>query len=88
MYKTTFPVLFWFTSQGNAWKKYTLNIGANKNFEILIVAARGINWQGDIAIDDISFTDNCFVDLNRTCTPNEVCIFNASMGVGKKDRFL
>ena len=58
-------------SQGNTWKKLNIDIGAYKNFVILIVATRGSNWQGDIAIDDISFS-NCFADVSRNCTQNEV----------------
>ena len=60
-------------SQGNTWKQMTLPISAQKDFEILIQATRGQNWQGDIAIDDITF-DNCFADVARDCIGNEVCM--------------
>ena len=59
-------------AQGNAWKKTTILIGNYRNFVIIFSGKRGANYRGDIAIDDISFK-NCYVDVKRNCTPNEVC---------------
>lgn len=49
----------------------TIDIGTYKDFVIIIQATRGSSWRGDIAIDDISFS-NCFSDVARNCTQNEV----------------
>lgn len=51
-----------FGNQGDKWRKAVLSIGENKDFTIIIEATRGDNFQGDIAIDDISFAD-CFAGL-------------------------
>ena len=61
--------------QGNIWKKATVGIGVRTQFEIMIQATRGSNWQGDVAIDDITFS-NCFADVARNCSANEVCILS------------
>ena len=41
--------------QGNKWIKGTVNIGGHANFRIVFEGVRGNGYQGDIAIDDISF---------------------------------
>ena len=43
--------------QGNSWIKGTVDIGGHANFRIVFEGVRGDGYQGDIAIDDISFTD-------------------------------
>lgn len=59
--------------QGNQWKQMIVPIYAQRDFEIMIQATAGTNWQGDVAIDDITF-ENCFADIARNCTANEVCM--------------
>ncbi|EDO47788.1 predicted protein [Nematostella vectensis] len=59
-------------NQGNSWKKAVIGLGSYKKFVIIIEATRGANYQGDIAVDDISFDKDCFIDVARNCTANEV----------------
>ena len=52
--------------QGSDWIKGTVNIGGHANFRIVFEGVRGDGYQGDIAIDDISFTD---------CKPGKISTF-------------
>ena len=49
--------------QGSKWMKGTAKIGGHANFRIVIEGVRGSDYQGDIAIDDISF---------RNCKPGKL----------------
>ncbi|XP_036616414.1 MAM and LDL-receptor class A domain-containing protein 1, partial [Trichosurus vulpecula] len=46
-----------FGNQGNGWKRKALNITSTQPFQILVEAAVGDGFMGDIAIDDFSFMD-------------------------------
>uniref|UniRef100_A0A4X2LXR5 MAM and LDL receptor class A domain containing 1 n=1 Tax=Vombatus ursinus TaxID=29139 RepID=A0A4X2LXR5_VOMUR len=46
-----------FGNQGNRWKRKALNIASTQPFQILVEAAVGDGFTGDIAIDDLSFMD-------------------------------
>eukprot|EP00112_Aurelia_sp_Birch-Aquarium-sp1_P024367 Seg768.6 transcript_id=Seg768.6/GoldUCD/mRNA.D3Y31 product="Meprin A subunit beta" protein_id=Seg768.6/GoldUCD/D3Y31 len=47
-------------SQGNEWKGQSLRIDMKEKFQVIFEGIRGKSYQGDIAIDDISFQDgNC-----------------------------
>ena len=41
-------------------------------FKVVIEAIRGKSYQGDIAIDDISFTPGCKPDFKATLTPDRL----------------
>lgn len=43
--------------QGNSWIKGTADVGGHANFRLVFEGVRGDGFQGDIALDDISFTD-------------------------------
>ena len=43
--------------QGDDWIKGVANIGGHANFRIVFEGVKGSSYQGDIAIDDISFQD-------------------------------
>lgn len=42
-------------TQGNVWQNHTMTVGASATFQVAFQATRGTDYQGDIAIDDISF---------------------------------
>ena len=44
-------------TQGNVWLNSTLTVGGSAPFQVAFQGTRGISYQGDIAIDDVSFKD-------------------------------
>ncbi|XP_067052699.1 deleted in malignant brain tumors 1 protein-like isoform X2 [Acropora muricata] len=44
---------------GNNWVKQEIQFDSKVEFQIIIEGVRGTSYQGDIAIDDISFTAGC-----------------------------
>ena len=60
-------------NQGNQWHLAKIDIAKKFFFQIRFVAIKGSGWKGDIAIDDIFFTDcSLFNDVNN-CLDNQ-CI--------------
>ena len=66
--------------QGYEWKKATILLDDASPFRVVIEGVRGTGYLGDIAIDDISFTPDCF-KLQRASLapalptiPSGVCI--------------
>ena len=57
-------------NQGDIWLGGKVDIKGDKNFRIVIEAKRGTSYQGDIAIDDISFSPECLPDFKATLNPN------------------
>ncbi|GFR70351.1 MAM and LDL-receptor class A domain-containing protein 1-like [Elysia marginata] len=53
------PTLLWTKqgTQGSKWSRVQLSISSPASLTLLITGTRGIGYQGDIAIDDISLTD-------------------------------
>lgn len=45
--------------QGDEWKKQIIFLKKTVKFRVVFEGVRGVNYQGDIAIDDISFTPEC-----------------------------
>ncbi|XP_031569217.1 uncharacterized protein LOC116303758 isoform X3 [Actinia tenebrosa] len=50
---------FFKTSQGDAWLKEEVTFDSNEEFQIIFEGVRGNGYQGDIALDDISFSTGC-----------------------------
>ena len=44
-------------TQGNVWRNSTITVGGAAPFQVAFEGRRGSSYQGDIAIDDISFKD-------------------------------
>ena len=42
---------------GQGWKLFSVAIGAHADFQVSIIAVMGESYEGDIAIDDLAFTD-------------------------------
>ena len=57
-------------SQGDFWRRAEITFNfATTNYRIVIEGKRGGGFQGDIAIDDVSFTPACIVDFSATLAP-------------------
>ncbi|PAA52395.1 hypothetical protein BOX15_Mlig012801g1, partial [Macrostomum lignano] len=48
-------------NQADEWTRGIIDLSSNEFFQIIIEARRGRDYQGDIAIDDLSFTSSCIV---------------------------
>eukprot|EP00795_Rhopilema_esculentum_P012712 gene12712-3431_t len=60
-------------SQGDFWYRDEINLSfMTRNFRVVFEGKRGGGFQGDIAIDDVSFTPGCNVDFSVTLPPNIV----------------
>ena len=44
-------------TQGNVWRNSTMTVGGPAPFQVAFEGTRGSGYQGDIAIDDVSFKD-------------------------------
>lgn len=63
---------------GRQWKKSEVIIGLKQNYKILFIASRGLTYQGDIAVDDISFNNCKPPKTYSTCPANT---FNCTGGI-------
>ncbi|XP_062522144.1 MAM and LDL-receptor class A domain-containing protein 2-like isoform X2 [Corticium candelabrum] len=67
--------------QGNMWHQANVTIGRRFEFELIFEVTSGpdftdtVGYQGDIAIDDVSFS-NCLAEPNRRCRENEFICSN------------
>ena len=57
------------SEQGYEWKKATILLDDTRPFRVVVEGVRGTGYQGDIAIDDISFTPECFKLSGATLAP-------------------
>ena len=59
-------------NRGNKWQKGMVSLynrqTAGKTSRIVISAIRGLDYSGDIAIDDISFYNAPFKDITTPCS--------------------
>jgi hypothetical protein len=45
--------------QGAYWARHEISLNISQSFQIIIEATVGDSYQGDIAIDDLSFSPDC-----------------------------
>ncbi|CAB4029849.1 MAM and LDL-receptor class A domain-containing 2-like, partial [Paramuricea clavata] len=56
--------------QGDVWRRYeSTSLFKPTPFQIVIEATVGASYQGDIAIDDLSFTPGCIIESSTTLVP-------------------
>eukprot|EP00794_Sanderia_malayensis_P017044 gene17044-18759_t len=56
-------------TQGNVWRNVTLTVNNASSFQVAFEGTRGTSYQGDIAIDDISFKNGACGQTNTgVCT--------------------
>jgi hypothetical protein len=56
--------------QGDVWRRYeSISLFKPTPFQIVIEGTVGASYQGDIAIDDLSFTPGCIIDSTTTLNP-------------------
>ena len=56
--------------QGDIWRRYeSFSLFKPTPFQIVIEGKTGSSYQGDIAIDDLSFTTGCIIDATTTLIP-------------------
>ena len=65
--------------QGTGWLYDTANVGHKRNFHVQFTATKGLGSQGDIALDDITFS-NCAVGPSKNLTITEMAS-NATVGL-------
>jgi len=58
--------------QGDFWYRGDIPINSAINYQVVFEGVRGSDYQGDIAIDDISFTPGCKPDSTATIIPGVV----------------
>ncbi|PFX16283.1 Neurotrypsin [Stylophora pistillata] len=61
------------TNQGSDWFKRQVQFDSDTKFQVIIEGVRGAQYQGDIALDDISFTAGC-----KRLAPSYVRLVNGS----------
>ena len=72
--------------QGNKWIKGTVDIGLQGDFFLVMEAIMKDGFQGDIAIDDITFVNCAIGELNgnekfSTCHPSIILAFRHQKSV-------
>ena len=55
--------------QGDIWRRAEILLVSAVNYQVVIEGLSGPGYQGDIALDDISFTPNCRPDTTATISP-------------------
>ena len=55
--------------QGDMWRRAEIPLVSAVNFQVVIEGISGPGYQGDIAIDDVSFTPSCRPDTTATISP-------------------
>jgi len=72
---------------GDRWNKAVIDLSKEYTpFRIVIEGVRGISYQGDIAIDDISFTPDCITNGSRPIFPTKAPICGTSQFTCKSTR--
>ena len=55
--------------QGDMWRRAEILLVSAVNYQVVIEGKSGPGYQGDIAIDDVSFTPSCQPDSTATISP-------------------
>ena len=55
--------------QGDLWRRAEILLVSAVNYQVVIEGLSGPGYQGDIALDDISFTPSCRPDTSATISP-------------------
>ena len=71
--------------QGDVWRRYeSSSLVRPTPFQIVIEGKVGPDYQGDIAIDDLSFTTGCIIESTTTLSPTGFTLPTANgCGVGQ-----
>lgn len=62
-------LLFALGQQGDFWRRAEIHLNSAINYQVVIEGMSGPGYQGDIAIDDVSFTPSCRPDSTATISP-------------------
>lgn len=62
-------LLFALGQQGDFWRRAEIPLNSTVNYQVVIEGTSGPGYQGDIAIDDVSFTPSCRPDSTATISP-------------------
>lgn len=62
-------LLFALGQQGDFWRRAEIHLNSAVNYQVVIEGMSGPGYQGDIAIDDVSFTPSCRPDSTATISP-------------------
>lgn len=61
--------LFDLGQQGDFWRRAEIHLVSAVNYQVVIEGMSGPGYQGDIAMDDVSFTPICRPDSTATISP-------------------
>ncbi|RDD40324.1 MAM and LDL-receptor class A domain-containing protein 2 [Trichoplax sp. H2] len=67
---TTTTSTLWsrFGNQGNSWRQVTIKVGQRRNFQLQFTGRRGLLYNGDMAIDDVTLS-NCMQPVRAPTCP-------------------
>ncbi|EDV21956.1 uncharacterized protein TRIADDRAFT_59472 [Trichoplax adhaerens] len=71
--------------QGSQWKNAEVIIGLRRNYKVVFIATRGVSYQGDIALDDITFKNCKPPPIYSVCPPNT---FNCTGGLCVNNQYV
>ncbi|XP_047128245.1 MAM and LDL-receptor class A domain-containing protein 1 isoform X1 [Hydra vulgaris] len=58
-------------NQGDSWKSANMTVGDNTPFQIEFEATRGLDYRGDISLDDITVKDGSCVEIKSNSSAND-----------------
>jgi hypothetical protein len=72
-------------SQGNQWRKQEVRLNMKQPFQVVIEGVIGPAWQGDIAVDDISFAPGCRLLGSSTPLPTATTLPTTPMTISSPE---